>query len=275
LHALGLLASALAPKQSTSPNAHSIHTLYVIVEIIAVPIFLLVEGTLIYSLVKFRRRRGGPEPLQIHGNAPLELGWTVGAGVIVAAIATIVFIYLPGIDNPARSQPGGLAALKGQAYAAVGQPDPPGGKSLRIDVNGQQYLWRYDYLGEKPLTEGRPVYAYMKMVVPTNTTVILHINSSDVAHSWWIPALGGKADAIPGHTNETWFRVSKPGSYWGQCAELCGENHADMRAIVEAVPPDEYQQWIAGQRSAILQAQTDLANMRKAGFGDPLSGKAG
>ena len=131
------LANALAPKQSTSPNAHDIHTLYVIVEIIAVPIFLLVEGTLIYSLIRFRHRRGNPEPLQIHGNPPLELGWTIGAVVIVAAIAAVTFVFLPTIEDPARSQPTGLYALAGKPLAAVGQPAPPGGKALHIDVNGQ------------------------------------------------------------------------------------------------------------------------------------------
>ena len=68
--------------------------------------------------------------------------------------------------------------------------------------------------------------------MPTNTTVVLKITSSDVIHSWWIPKLGGKADAVPGHTNETWFKISKAGTYEGQCAELCGDNHADMRAVV-------------------------------------------
>jgi cytochrome c oxidase subunit II len=271
VHLATLLANALGPQTSDSPNAHDIHRLYVIVEIVAIPIFLLVEGTLLYSLFKFRaRRRGGREPVQIHGNAPLELGWTVGAALIVVALATVTFIFLPRIENPARSEPTALARAAGQDYAVGGQPAPPGGKSLQIHVNGQQYIWRFDYVGEKPLTEGRPVYAYYQMVVPTGTTVILHINSSDVAHSWWIPKLGGKADAIPGHTNETWFRISTPGIYRGNCAELCGENHADMRASVRALPPDQFRAWITQQRNNILAAQQGLAAMRKAGIGNPL-----
>ena len=95
-------------------------------------------------------------------------------------------------------------------------------------MNGQQYLWRYDYPGSK-------VFTYHQLVVPTDTTVVLKITSSDVIHSWWIPKLGGKADATPGYTNETWFKISKPGIYKGQCAELCGSGHADMRAQVQAV----------------------------------------
>ena len=270
VHLATLLASALAPRTSDSPNAHDIHTLYVIVEIIAVPIFLIVEGTLIYSIVKFRRRRGAPEPIPIHGNAPLEIGWTIAAIVIVIGIATVTFFYLPKIQDPARSEPTGLARLAGQDYAVIGQPAPPGGKSLRIDVNGQQYIWRFDYVTEKPLTEGRPVYAYTQMVVPTHTTVVLYIHSSDVIHSWWVPQLGGKSDAVPGHTNQTWFRIGKPGLYRGQCAELCGENHADMRAEVRAVPPDQFQAWVTQQRNLILASQKALAAMRKAGIGNPL-----
>jgi len=106
-------------------------------------------------------------------------------------------------------------------------------------------------------------------VVPINTTVTLKIYSSDVVHSWWIPKLGGKADATPGHTNQTWFKIPKPGVYWGQCAELCGENHADMRARVIALPVDQYKAWAERQRRDILSAQKELAAMRKAGVGNP------
>jgi cytochrome c oxidase subunit 2 len=134
-------------------------------------------------------------------------------------------------------------------------------------VNGQQYIWRFDYVGEKPLDGGRPMYSYTDMVVPINTTVTLKIYSSDVVHSWWIPKLGGKADATPGHTNETWFKISKPGTYKGQCAELCGDNHADMRARVIALPVDQYQAWVEKQRTNILAAQKALAAQRKAGEG--------
>jgi cytochrome c oxidase subunit 2 len=132
---------------------------------------------------------------------------------------------------------------------------------------GQQYIWRFDYIGGKRLTENRPVFAYQSMVVPTNTTVVLQINSADVAHSWWIPKLGGKADAIPGHNNFTWFKISKPGVYHGQCAELCGNNHADMLAQVHAVPPDRFQAWLDQQRTEILQSQQLLSQARKQGQG--------
>jgi cytochrome c oxidase subunit 2 len=267
-------ADLLTPESGGSPNADKIDTLYKIVAAMGVVVLVGVEGVIIYSIVKFRRRRGGPEPQPVHGNAPLEIGWTISAIVLVALIAVITFLFLPGIENPARTGPGGLKAAAYVPYAAVGQAPPPGNHELRIHVNGQQYIWRYDYVGEKPLDFGRPVYAYGDMVVPINTTVTLKIYSSDVIHSWWIPKLGGKADATPGYTNETWFKIPKPGIYKGQCAELCGDNHADMRARVIALPVDQYQAWVEKQRRDIIAAQKALAAQRKAGFGNPLSPNA-
>jgi cytochrome c oxidase subunit II len=261
-------ANGISPEDGGSPNANDIHTLFLIVLGIGAVIFLLVEGLLIYSIIRFRRRRGGPEPAMVHGNTPLEVGWTIGAAVIVAGIAAVTFVFLPNIKNPPNSSQNGLQQLAGIEFASLEQPKPPNGKALRINVVGQQYIWRYDYIAARPrLTENRPVFSYYEMVVPTNTTVVLQINSADVAHSWWIPSLGGKADAIPGHNNYTWFKISKPGTYHGQCAELCGNNHADMRAEVVAVPPDKYQAWITQQRQDILASQQALAAARKAGQG--------
>jgi len=273
--ALVLLAAAPAlgadvtwrPLDGESPNQDKIRSLYTITFIMGMVILVAVEALIIYSIVKFRRRRGGPEPVAVHGNAPLEIGWTIGAITLVALVSVITFLFLPGILNPAKSGGDGLQFAAGVPTAAVGQEPPPGGKALHIHVNGQQYIWRFDYVGEKPLDGGRPMYAYTDMVVPINTTVTLKIYSSDVVHSWWIPKLGGKADATPGHTNETWFKISKPGTYKGQCAELCGDNHADMRARVIALPVDQYQAWVEKQRTNILAAQKALAAQRKAGEG--------
>ena len=261
-------ANAISPEDGGSPNANDIHTLYTIVLIVGAVIFVLVEGLLIYSVVKFRRRRGGPEPAMVHGNTPLEVGWTVGAALIVAALAALTFVFLPRIKNAPNSSSGGLQAFAGEQFASLEQPKPPNGKALHINVVGQQYIWRFDYVDAIPrLTEDRPVFAYYSMVVPTNTTVILQINSSDVAHSWWIPKLGGKADAIPAHNNYTWFKISKPGFYHGQCAELCGNNHADMRAQVHAVTPAQFQAWLSQQRNQILASQRELSQSRKQGVG--------
>jgi cytochrome c oxidase subunit 2 len=256
--ASALAASYIRPEHGGSPNADSISTLYTIVLVIAILIFLLVEGVLIYSLIKFRRRRRDVEPAQIRGNTTLEVGWTIGAAVVLVVITVVTFIYLPGIKNPAASQPGGLADA-GVEFASLNQPAPPGHRPfLNINVNGQQYIWRYDYPGAPGA-----LFSYVDMYVPTKTTVTLNITSSDVVHSWWIPQLGGKADAVPRHTNHTWFRIDKPGIYTGRCAELCGDNHADMRQRVIALPPEQYQAWTTRQRAAIKQSQALLALSRK------------
>ena len=252
------LAGYVTPEHGGSPNANDINTLYVIVLIIAIFIFLLVEGVLIYSLIKFRRRRRDEAPAQIRGNTTLELGWTIGAAAILVVITVVTFIYLPGIKNPAASEPGGLADAQVQ-YASLSQSKPPGARPfLTINVNGQQYIWRYDYPGPPG-----SLFSFYDMYVPIKTTVVLNITSSDVIHSWWVPTLGGKADAVPRHTNHTWFRIDKPGIYTGRCAELCGDNHADMRNRVIAVTPEQYQAWAARQRAGIKQSQALLALSRK------------
>src|SRR3954465_12237314 len=249
--AVPALADTFSPESGGSPNADKIDTLYKITGALGLVILVLVESLIIYAIVKFRRRRGGPEPVAVHGNAPLEIGWTIGAIVLVPIVSGVPSLFPPKILTPDKSGANGLQFAAGVPTAAVGQEPPRGGKALRIHVNGQQYIWRFDYVGEKPLDAGRPVYAFTDMYVPVNTTVTLKIYSSDVIHSWWIPKLGGKADAVPGHTNETWFKISKPGVYRGQCAELCGDNHADMLGFVTAMPVDQYKLWIAKQRRDI------------------------
>jgi cytochrome c oxidase subunit 2 len=272
------LAGVIAPEHGGgSPNADKIHTLYLIAFILGILIFLLVEGVLIYSLVKFRWRRDGEPPAQIRGNTKLEIGWTLGAASILVVLTIVTFIFLPGIKNPAGSKPGGLVAEARDSgggtpssgkleFAALNQSQPPGPANthLNINVNGQQFLWRYDYPGSQQ------VFSYTDMHVPINTTVTLDITASDVDHSWWIPKLGGKADAIPGHTNHTWFRISEPGSYFGQCAELCGEGHADMIAHVIAETPDQYKAWLTQQAADIKESQALLSLERKtSGQGGP------
>jgi cytochrome c oxidase subunit II len=251
-------ADAITPESGGSQNADDIDTLYKLTLYIGLAIFLLVEGTLIWSLVKYRARRGGTAD-QIRGNTPLEIGWTVGAAAILVVLTVVTFLYLDDIESPPPSGPNGLSANQAQ-FASVDQPDPPksGGPILRIRVNGQQYLWRYDYPGNPG-----ELYSYEEMVVPTNTTVVLELEASDVIHSWWIPKFGPKADAVPGHVNETWFKVPNEGTYRGQCAELCGSGHADMRAQVVAVSPDEYEQWAQDKREEIKEAGEELAEQRE------------
>ncbi len=260
----GAFADAFTPESGGSPNADDIDTLYKITLYVAIVIFLIVEGTLIWSLVRHRWRRGGPEAAQIRGNTPLELGWTIGAALILVVLTVITFVYLDDIKNPPASDPDGLASAA--QFASIDQPKPPpgGGPALNLQVSGRQYVWRYDYPGNEQL------YSFYEMVVPTGTTVTLDVRAADVIHSWWIPKLGGKVDAVPGHVNKTWFKVprGKEGVYRGQCAELCGSGHADMRAAVRAVTPDEFLSWASRQREDIKAAGEALAEQRKRRAGD-------
>jgi cytochrome c oxidase subunit II len=254
------LGDTFTPESGGSPNANDIDTLYKITLYVAIVIFLIVEGTLIWSLVRHRARRGGPDAVQIRGNTPLELGWTVAAALILVVLTVVTFVYLDDIENPPESGPNGLQASQTR-YASIDQPPPPNGRPyLRIKVNGQQYLWRFDYPGQRTL------FSYYKLVVPVDTTVVLSVTASDVIHSWWIPELGGKVDGVPGHDNETWFKIpaDQAGTtFKGQCAELCGFGHADMRAAVKAVTPDEYEAWATQQADDIEQSGKLLAEQRK------------
>ena len=257
-------ADFLTPEDGGSPNADDIDELYKYVLAVAAVVFFGVEGVLIYSLWKFRARKGAVAA-QIRGNTRLEIGWTVGAALILVVLATVTFLKLGDIRNPPNSGPQGLELADGTLVAQVKDRQPPNGKSLNIEVNGQQYVWRFTYPdGDENVLNN--VFSYEELVVPTDTTVTLDIVAQDVAHSWWIPALGGKFDAIPGYTNHTWFKIpaSKEGeTFRGQCAELCGRNHANMVARVRAVSPAEFERYIAGRKADIEAANKAAEGQRK------------
>ncbi len=257
--ALGHLLSAtlafFTPQSGGSPNADHIHSLYEITLYIALAIFVLVEGGLLYALIRFRARKGAVAA-QIRGNTRLEVGWTVAATVVLVALAAITFAKLSSIQNPPNSDASGdqLSGSSGLLYASSERKLPPNGKSLNIQVIGRQYIWQFVYPGaSEPDGLGAP-YSYEEMVVPTNTTVTLDIVSADVVHSWWVPALGGKFQAVPGYHNYTWFKIPKPCIYRGQCAILCGRGHARMIATVKAVPPSQFDQWLAYQKKLLAEA---------------------
>ena len=253
-HLLPATLAFFTPQSGGSPNANEIDSLYKITLYIALVIFIAVEGGLAYALLKFRARRGAVAA-QIRGNTRLEVGWTVAAAVILLVLAVITFAKLSSIQDPPNSGPGGAQlASGGPLYASAERKLPPNGKSLNITVIGRQYLWQYVYPGaSEPDGLGAP-YSYEQMVVPTNTTVTLDIVSEDVVHSWWIPELGGKFQAVPGYHNYTWFKIGKPGVYRGQCALLCGRGHARMIASVKAVPPAQFEAWLAYQKQLIAEA---------------------
>ena len=210
-----------APVDPASPNADGIRDSFLFVSIFAVAILLLVEVALVLLIWKYRRRRrerfaDGPE---IHGATTIEILWTVAPVVVLFLIASFVFIKLPGIAN-------------------VPSADATGGR-VDVRVTGRQFHWEYEY-------ENGAV-AIDTLRAPAGVPVRLEVTApdEDVIHSWWIPALAGKIDAIPGTVNETWFEAENPGTYDGQCAELCGAEHAKMLASVQVLPPDDFDTWLA------------------------------
>jgi cytochrome c oxidase subunit II len=253
------LANFITPKSGGSPNANEIASLYKIVLYLAAFVFVVVEGALVYSLFRFRAKRNRV-PAQIHGNTRLEIGWTVAAALILVVLTVITFIKLPRIINPPNSDADGMALS-----ASVTQPTPPNGKKLTVCVQGRQYIWRYTY-GDDCLNNAfnsMLPYSYTTMEVPEHTTVVLKIQSTDVIHSWWVPSLGGKVDAVPGYTTYTWFKGLHTGNFRGQCAQLCGTNHAAMIAYVHVVTPSQYQSWIKTQQQQITAASSQVAQLRQ------------
>jgi cytochrome c oxidase subunit II len=247
-------ADAVTPDAGPSKNAVDIDTLYKIVFYTGLAVISLVWGVLFYSLFRFRARRGRRAP-QIFGNAPLELGWTLAAAAIVTVIAVITLFMVPDIKNPPASGSTSLAEAHRQ-NAAIDQPPPPdAAKALHVTVSGQQYIWRYQY--------PNGAVSFQQMVVPVDTTVTLDIKANDVVHSWWIPKLGGKADAVPGYTNKTWFKATSTGTFTGQCTEYCGFGHAVMSAKVTVVEQQQYKTWVENQKKLIKQAQQEAVKMRK------------
>jgi cytochrome c oxidase subunit 2 len=258
------LADFIVPKSGGSPNANHIDSLYKIILYIAAVVFAIVFGTLMYSLIKFRAKRGA-RAAQIHGNTQLEISWTVGAALILVALTVVTFVKLPGIINPPNSD--AAPALS----ASTTEPTPPNGKKLTICVQGRQFIWRYVY-GNGCLNNAfasKLPYSFTDMYVPAGVTIILDIQANDVIHSWWIPSLGGKVDAVPGYTTYTWFKAEEAGTpghpviYHGQCAQLCGRGHAAMLATVHVLSPSDYQAWVTQQQKAIQNANAQVTQLRQ------------
>jgi cytochrome c oxidase subunit 2 len=260
--ALVLAPSALAnfftPKSGGSPNANNIDELYKIVLYIAALVFVVVEGALLYAVIKFRAKRH-PVATQIHGNTRLEIGWTVGAALILVILTIVTFVKLPSIINAPNSSSN--VALS----ASLTPARPPNGRTLTICVTGRQYIWRYTYGSgcNKDYYKDKLPYSYQEMVVPVGTTVNLLIQSSDVIHAWWVPKLGGKVDAVPGYTTYAWFKALHTGYLYGQCAQLCGRQHAFMTALVKVVTPAQYVSWVRHQTAMINDQNNQVAQLRQ------------
>ncbi len=264
LGAPAALAGSFTPESGGSPNADAIHSLYVITALVALVVFVGVEGALFYAIFKFRARKGATAA-QIHGNTRLEIGWTIGAALILVGLTILTLFKLGPIVDPPNSDANGLKSDSGLLTASTNNVTPPNGQKLTVCVTGRQYIWRYTYAADCKNAYGQP-YTYTRMTVPSNTTVVLDIESTDVAHSWWIPKLGGKFDAIPGSHNYTWFKAPTPPPggklYRGQCAELCGRLHANMVGEVRVVSPAEYKTFITNLKASISQANQQAQQLR-------------
>lgn len=189
----------------------------------ALAVMILVMAALIVIPVMFRRKKNDPGlPKQVHGNTTLELTWTILPAILLAVIAVPT---LAGIQRHAER---------------------PGPEALTVQVTGQQFLWQFDY-PEIRDSDGVPASSLSEMYIPAGERVELLITSIDVNHSFWIPKLAGKIDAIQNHPNYMWIQADKPGVYEGQCAEFCGLSHAEMRMRVHALSPEDWDAWIAEQ----------------------------
>ncbi|HEX4680769.1 MAG TPA: cytochrome c oxidase subunit II, partial [Gaiellaceae bacterium] len=207
------------PGEPHSPNAHKIHSAFIFVSIFTGVIFVGVEAALVLFIIKYRRgkRPRTAEGPQIHGSTKLEVIWTVIPVVILAVIGGFVFYLLPSITDAPKA-------------AAADQ--------TRVHVSGRQFYWQFTY--------PNGAVSIDTLVAPADQVVNEDISAPtwDVIHSWWVPDLGGKYDAIPGRVNKTWFKAPA-GTYAASCYELCGIQHAAMHATVKVVPRAEYDAFIA------------------------------
>jgi cytochrome c oxidase subunit 2 len=226
-----------------SPPAESIRNLSILIFAITGFIFLVVEGVLIYSIIRFRRRRGEGhvEPPQVYGSKPIEIAWT-------AAPSLIVFILL-------------LVTTRTLWEVGAGPPSPRAGDhALYVTVVGRQWWWELNY----DSYDGRKLgfATANELHIPASEDgvarpVFLTLKSADVCHSFWVPRLAGKTDLIPGRTNAMWFQCARPGLFVGQCAEYCGTQHANMLIRVVVDPPDAFARWLDDEARPARDDQAD------------------
>lgn len=204
-----------------SPPARKIREIAWLVLGITAAIFLVVEGVLVWSIVRFRSRKTQTgEPVQVFGSNPVELAWTIIPCVIVFVLALATVRTIREVELEA----------------------PPKG-ALEVDVIGHQWWWEY----RVPSASGMTIVTANELIVPVGRPVWLSLRSADVIHSWWVPRLAGKTDVIPNHVNHTWFEAEAQGTYLGQCAEYCGTQHANMLLRVRVVSAEAFEDWCTAQ----------------------------
>jgi cytochrome c oxidase subunit 2 len=184
----------------------------------AVVVFVIVETLLLIALIRFRHREGRPAPKPLHGHTALEIGWTLAPAVI------LVLVAVPTVRT---------------IFATAGDAPPD---ALKVEVIGHQWWWEYKYPSLGIVTAN-------EMHVPVGKPVQVSITSADVIHSFWAPALGGKRDAIPGHVTRIAFRADSVGDYSGQCAEFCGQSHANMRLRVLVDAESAFETWVKTEQA--------------------------
>ena len=192
---------------------------YVPVFYISIPVFIIVQGVMLVALFKFKRKPNDGIPVQSHGNTKLELVWTLIPALILAGIAVPTFQVIADLATP------------------------PASDATNVRVYAQQWWWAFEYPNEGVVT-GDVFH------VPVNRPVRLEMVSKDVIHSFWVPAVAGKQDVVPGHTRELFFTPFKTGEFYGECQEYCGSQHANMYFRMVVDTPQDYQAWLAQQRQA-------------------------
>jgi cytochrome c oxidase subunit 2 len=246
LLALAIAFSACAPHASqdslkpAGPYAREVKNLFVPVFWVAVGVFVIVEGLIVFFLFKYRHRKGQDRmPPQIHGNTRLEIGWTILPAVVLAVVMvpTVATIW-----DLARRPPS---------------------DALNVTVIGQQWWWKFEYTDADMQTAAEtpgPITTANELVIPTGRVVYLTVTSgvggvgdAEVIHSFWVPELAGKQDAIPNHENHILLQADAPGIYEGQCAEFCGFSHAIMKFHVRAMTPEDFAAWSAGQKQDAIK----------------------
>ncbi|HAX24427.1 MAG TPA: cytochrome c oxidase subunit II [Thermomicrobiales bacterium] len=222
---LAITACGSAPQSTLirkGEAADRIWDVYGLIWIGAAIVFVLVEGLLVYTIIRFRRapRTAHGRPVPVHGNTKLEIIWTIIPAVV------LVFIAIPTL----------------QIIADLAEPPTDQGAPLKVDVIGHQFYFEFSYpeLGVKTTNA---------MHIPTGTIVDISLQSNDVIHSFWVPQLAGKTDLIPGRTNRMWLEAAEAGTYHGQCAEFCGLGHALMRFTVEAQTQADFDAWVNEQKN--------------------------
>jgi cytochrome c oxidase subunit 2 len=226
-----------------SPGTEQIETLLWIGFVVATIVVVAVNGALIYALRRYRAARGvEPRPLATGGRR-LQARVTAALTVFAAAILIVGIVFTERARETPRTGDAGL-------QAASEEP-------LRISATGQQWIWRYDYPNE--------AFSFYKLVVPVDTAVELELTSTDVVHTWDVPSLAGKRDAVPGKTNPVVFSADEEGTYHGQSATLSGQAYAAMRTEVEVVSPEEYEAFVEERKSEIEAAQDRVVGQIEGG----------